>query len=283
MSQSSAGPLAGRVVLITGGARGIGRACCEAFAQAGASVALCDVDLPTATATQEALTARGLSVQAWQLDVRDRAAWEVVVRDVEARLGPVEVLVGNAGIMPVGSFLSLSEAQESRQVDINLNGLIHGIHAVLPGMQQRESGHLVQIASLAGRVPTPYGAVYAATKFGAVGLGESLRHELEGTGIHVTTVMPGFVQTELISGLQTPSWPKPSTPAAVAEATLKGVLRRKGRVYLPWFASMLVLLPWILPHWMALFLSRLFGVHQALKPADEAARSAYRERAAREP
>lgn len=273
------GVLTGKTVLVTGGARGIGRALCEEFGSAGAALALCDVDTDTAQSAALQMANAGLKVRCFTLDVRDRDAWTTVVAQIEAELGPVDVLIGNAGIMAVGPVLDLTGETEARQVDINLNGLIHGLHAVLPGMLSRGSGQIVHIASLAGRIPTPFGAVYAATKFGAIGLTEALRHELHGSGVTLTSVMPGFVQTELVTGLATPTWPKPSTPKAVARATLRGVLKRKGRVYVPWFTGILSVLPWLLPHSLSIWLSRLFGVHTILKPVDAAARTAYRARA----
>jgi NAD(P)-dependent dehydrogenase (short-subunit alcohol dehydrogenase family) len=264
---STASTLAGKTVLVTGGARGIGRALCEVFGQAGAQIALCDIDSQAAQATAAALSDQQIQVHTWELDVRDRSAWDTVVLEIEATLGPVDILIGNAGIMAVGDALSLRPQTESRQVDINLMGVIHGVHAVLPGMLQRQSGHIVHMASLAGRIPTPFGASYAATKFGVVGLTEALRHELHGSGISLTCVMPGFVQTELVSGLATPSWPRPRTPTEVAQSTLKGVMK-------------LVVLPWVVPHTLSIWLSRLFGVHAILKPVDEDARLPYRTRAA---
>jgi len=277
------GPLAGRVVLITGAARGIGRACAEAFGRAGARVALCDVDGQTVEATAAELAATGMDVHARILDVRDRAAWREAVSAIEEHWGPIDVVVGNAGIMAVGPFLEVSEAAEGQQVDINVHGLIHGLHAVLPRMQTRGRGHFVHIASLAGRVPAPFGAVYAATKFAVVGLTETLRHELHGTGIHFTCVMPGFVQTELISGLASPAWPKPATPESVARATVRAVVKKRARVYVPAYGGLIALLPWLLPHCVVVWLARMLGAHTMLRPVDPAARSAYRRRSRDKP
>jgi len=282
-SNSGAASLpADRIVLITGAARGIGAACADAFARAGARVAVCDIDIAGADATARQLQQAGGTARPWRLDVRDRSDWERVLAKITSTWGPVDVLIGNAGIMPVGPVLEIPEAVDRRQVEVNLNGIIHGVHTVLPTMLERHSGHIVNIASLAGRIPTPYGAVYAATKFGVVGFTEALRHELLETGIEITLVMPGFVETELISGLGRPAWPAPSTPAEVASAILRGVDRKTRHVYLPWYGGLLSLLPWILPHWLSVWLAGLTGVRKLLKPVDTGARAAYRLRAIEE-
>ncbi len=276
------GPLTAKVVLVTGAARGIGAACAEVFANAHAKVAICDIDLNESQNVAQRLNAAGFTTHAWHLDVRHREDWHRVREEITAMWGPVDILIGNAGLMPVGPVLEIPEAVDRRQIDVNLHGVINGVHVVLPDMLKQQSGHIVNIASLAGRIATPFGAVYAATKFGVVGFTEALRHELLNTGVEFTVVMPGFVETELISGLGRPAWPKPSTPAMVASAVLRGVLRKKGRVYLPWFGGILALLPWIVPHWLSVGLARLFGVQELLKPVNANARSAYRSRAIEE-
>jgi NAD(P)-dependent dehydrogenase (short-subunit alcohol dehydrogenase family) len=279
---AGAGALADQVVLITGAARGIGEALARAFAGAGARVAVCDIDTAGAHAVCATLRAGGADANVWELDVRDRAAWHRVVADIASTWGPVDVLIGNAGIMPVGPVLDVPESVDRRQVDINLHGVIHGVHAVLPAMVERRSGRIVNIASLAGRIATPFAGVYAATKFGVVGFTEALRHELLGTGVEFTLVMPGFVETELITGLGRPAWPAPSTPDQVAQAVLRSVVRGKRWVYLPWFGGLLALLPWIMPFWLSVWIARLTRVDRLLKPVDSSARLAYRRRAIEE-
>jgi NADP-dependent 3-hydroxy acid dehydrogenase YdfG len=271
-----------KIVLITGGARGIGAACVRAFANAGARVAVCDIDIDLAEQLCAEVRQGGGQAHAFTLDVRRRSQWLATIEKITAAWGTVDVLIGNAGIMPVGPFLEVSVEADVRQVDINLHGVTLGVRAVLPAMLDQGHGHIVNIASLAGRVPTPFGAVYSATKFAVVGFTEALGHELLGTNIHTTVVMPGFVQTELISGLDQPAWPSPSSPEQVAQTVLRAVIKRKRRVYLPWFGGLLALLPWVLPHWISVGLSKLFAIDHLLIPTDTDARDAYRQRAIEE-
>ncbi len=260
--------LDGTVALVTGGARGIGLACAQALREKGAQVAICDL---------ESAPVDGFDT--WKLDVRDRAAFVQVVAEVHERLGPVELLINNAGIMPVGGVLDMPEETDRLQVDVNLHGVINGIHAVLPGMLNRGIGHIVNVASLAGRIPTPYSAVYSATKFGVVGLTESLRYEHHGSGVRFTTVLPGYVDTELIAGLRQPWWPRPVSPDAVAQALCAAIRTGRGRVYVPRIGGFLSLLPWILPHWLARLLGTSTGAVTLLKKVDEEVRKPYRTRA----
>ena len=169
--------LRGRVALVTGGARGIGKATTRALLAAGARVAIADIDSQAAEATAEALSADG-TTRAYGLDVTDRHQFEDVVQEIEAQLGPVDLLVNNAGIMVLGPFLQLDQRLDERQVDINVYGVINGMRTVVPSMVRRGTGHVVNIASSAGRVGVPFAATYSATKFAVIGLTEAVRYEL---------------------------------------------------------------------------------------------------------
>ena len=140
--------LSGKVVAITGGARGIGRATAAALIREGARVAIGDVDAATAQQTAEEL---GAGTVALELNVTDRESFEGFVSQVEERLGPVDVLINNAGIMPVGRFVDEDDATAARQIDINLHGVIYGTKIALRRMLPRRSGHIVNIASVAGK------------------------------------------------------------------------------------------------------------------------------------
>uniref|UniRef100_UPI000B2DB275 SDR family NAD(P)-dependent oxidoreductase n=1 Tax=Nocardia pseudovaccinii TaxID=189540 RepID=UPI000B2DB275 len=153
--------LEGARVLITGAGRGIGQSTAELFAAEGAEIAIADVDTAAAESAAAAIGAR-----AYELDVRARDQWDKVVAD----FGAVDVLVNNAGVMPAGAFLDEPDAVGHATFDINVWGLIHGMRAVVPGMIERRRGHVVNVASLAGKIPVAGLAVYNASKFAAVGL-----------------------------------------------------------------------------------------------------------------
>lgn len=165
--------LKGARVLITGAGRGIGQSTAELFAAKGAEIAIADVDT---VAAESAATAIGAC--AYELDVRARDQWDKVVAD----FGAVDVLVNNAGVMPAGAFLDEPDAVGRTTIDINVWGLIHGMRAVVPGMIERRRGHVVNVASLAGKIPVAGLAVYNASKFAAVGLSAATRLEFAPQG-----------------------------------------------------------------------------------------------------
>ena len=186
--------LAGKVVAITGGARGIGRATADALIAQGARVAIGDIDTPLAEQTASDLGSGTLGLP---LDVTSRESFDAFLTEVESRLGPLDVLVNNAGIMPIGPFVNETDSTAKRLVDINLHGVIHGSKLALERFIPRGRGHLVNIASVAGKGGFPGGATYCATKHAVVGLSEAIRAEMRKTDIDVSIVMPVVVNTEL--------------------------------------------------------------------------------------
>ena len=167
--------LTGKVAVITGGGRGIGRAIAEALTREGVRVAIGDVDREAAERTAAEL---GDGASALPLDVTDLAGFTAFLDEVERRLGPLDVLVNNAGIMPVTPLEEESAASIARQLEINLHAVIHGTQEAMRRMRPRGTGHIVNIASLAGKAGYPHLATYCATKHGVVGLSEAVRLEL---------------------------------------------------------------------------------------------------------
>ena len=170
--------LKGKVVAITGGARGIGKATARALVLKGAKVAIGDLDRELAEQTAAEL---GGETIALELDVTRRDSFEGFLDQVEERLGSLDVLVNNAGIMPLGRFVEEDDLTAQRMVDINVHGVMYGMKLALPRMQRRNSGHLVNIASQAGKAGFPGGATYCGTKHFVVGVSEAVRAELRGT------------------------------------------------------------------------------------------------------
>jgi NAD(P)-dependent dehydrogenase (short-subunit alcohol dehydrogenase family) len=213
--------LTGKVVVVTGGARGIGAATARALVAAGARVAIGDLDLDVTERTAKEIG----GVLALRLDVTDHAGYTAFLDEVEGALGPIDVLINNAGIMPVTEFDQESTASIDRQLAINLRAVIHGCQEAVARMKPRGRGHIVNVASVAGKIGFPGIATYCATKHGVVGLSEALHLELRGTGIAVSCVMPAIVRTELTDGVRDHPLMKSSTPEEVAEAIL-GALRK---------------------------------------------------------
>ena len=170
--------LYGKVVAITGGARGIGKATAQALVRKGAKVAIGDLDVELAQKTAAEL---GGDTLALELDVTRRDSFEGFLDQVEERLGSLDVLVNNAGIMPIGDFVEESDRTAQMMVDINVHGVLYGMKLALPGMQRRNSGHIVNIASQAGKAGFPGGATYCGTKHFVVGASEAVRQEVRET------------------------------------------------------------------------------------------------------
>jgi NADP-dependent 3-hydroxy acid dehydrogenase YdfG len=267
--------LGGQVVAITGGARGIGRATAAALIAQGTRVAIGDIDASLAERAAEELGAGTIGLA---LDVTDRDSFDAFLQEVETRLGPLDVLINNAGIMPIGEFAKETDATAKRMVDINLHGVIFGSKLALERFLPRRRGHLVNIASIAGKGGVVHGATYAATKHAVVGLTESLRQELRGTGVDLTVVMPVGVNTELYSGLQQMRGLKTPEPEDVADAIVEALQTGRFEVYVPKSIGVTVRLGVLLPRRAAEAVARMIKADQVLTAPNHTARAAYEAR-----
>jgi 2-hydroxycyclohexanecarboxyl-CoA dehydrogenase len=188
-----------RVAVVTGGAGGIGAAICDALARDGWNVAVWDVDLGAAEARAATLAAdTGARTHAFRVDIADGEQVRSAVADAEARLGPIEALVNNAGIDVIKPFVDSTEDEWDRIIAVNLKGTIACCRAVLDGMIERESGRIVSIASDAGRVGSSGEAVYSATKGGVIAFTKTLAREVARQNIRVNCVCPGPTETALL-------------------------------------------------------------------------------------
>ena len=267
--------LGGQVVAVTGGARGIGRATAAALITQGARVAIGDIEAQLAERTAEEL---GSGTVGLPLDVTERASFESFIGTVEERLGPLDVLINNAGIMPIGSFAEETDATAHRMIDINLHGVIYGSKLALERFLPRRRGHLVQIASVAGKAGFPGGATYCATKHAVVGLSEAIRAELRGTGVDISVVMPIVVNTELGSGLpQTRSF-KPVQPEDVADAIVEALQTGRYEVFVPKSVGGFMRFNTLLPRKWAEAMGRAMKSDQVLRHPDHGQRAAYEAR-----
>ncbi len=267
--------LPGTVAFITGGARGIGRATARAFAARGMKVALGDRDRDLA---EQAAREIGGDTIGLALDVVLRESFERAVDAAEQRLGALDVLVNNAGIMPVGPFLAESDATTRRIVEVNVYGVLHGMKIVLPRFIARGGGHLVNLASMAAKVPAPGGVTYSGTKHFVLGASDALRQELRGTGVEVTCVMPGPVCTEMMAGLRPARGVRQVTAEEVAEAIVAALHRPRFEVHVPAAAGRMHALSQLLPRRAREVLLRAVRADRVLTDIDHAARHAYEER-----
>jgi NADP-dependent 3-hydroxy acid dehydrogenase YdfG len=271
--------LAGQTVAITGGARGIGRATAAVLAGQGMRVAIGDLDLQAA---REAASEIGASALALPLDVTERASFAAFLEGVEEQLGPLDVLINNAGIMQVGRFVDEDDLTARRMIDINLGGVILGTKLALERMVPRNRGHIVNISSQAGKYGAPGGATYSATKHAVIGLTEAVRGELRlmRADIDVSYVMPFVVNTELGSGLGQARGMRSLQPSDVAEAILDALRRGSVEVWVPRSARTTQLLGTLLPRRVSEALARAMKADMVLAGADAAVRRGYELRAA---
>ncbi|HMF05135.1 MAG TPA: 3-oxoacyl-[acyl-carrier-protein] reductase [Acidimicrobiia bacterium] len=191
-----------RVAFVTGGSRGIGRACAVALAEAGHRVAFCySSDEDGAKDTRAAVEDAGADALAVRADIRDPAAVDTAVGEIEEAFGPVEVLVNNAGTNEDGLIARMSEDQWRRVVDTNLTGAFHTIRRATPKMMRARWGRIVNVSSVVGHRGGPGQANYAAAKAGLLGLTRSVAHELAPRNVTCNVVAPGPIVTSMTEGL----------------------------------------------------------------------------------
>ncbi|MFY9587972.1 MAG: SDR family oxidoreductase [Actinomycetota bacterium] len=225
-------PLTDRVVLITGASRGLGVEMARRFAREGSRLALAARSGSDLEKVRAEMGERGAKAIAVPADVSDLESLRAMLKEVESGLGPVDVLVNNAGIEDVFDFESTSPDRIEQIVQVNLIGPLWLTRLVLPSMIERRTGHICNISSLAGVTPVPHNAVYSSTKHGLVGMSRSLRMELEEHGVEVSVVCPGFVEGGMFE-----KWGRPALKSAgsvtmeqVADAVLKAVTENKGEI-----------------------------------------------------
>ncbi len=270
-------PLRGKVVAITGGARGIGKATAKALVREGARVAIGDIDVELVERTATELGGEAIALE---LDVTERASFARFLDETEKQLGPLDVLVNNAGIMPIGSFVAEDDATARRMVDINVHGVLFGMKEALPRMLEHGSGHVVNIASQAGKAGFPGGATYCATKHAVVGASEAVRAELRDTGIELSCVMPAIVNTELATGLKQARGIKTVEPEDVADAIVEALKRPYFDVHVPRISGAIGKLIAVLPRRGREAVAQALGADRVLADADFGHRAGYEERAA---
>ncbi len=272
--------LAGETAAITGAARGIGRVTAESLQRQGMRMAIGDLDLDAARQTASEL---GPSAVAVELDVTDRPSFYEFLNIAEEQLGPVDVLVNNAGIMPIGPFLEEDDATAQRILDINVHGVMLGMKLVLPRMIGRGSGHVVNIASQAGKYGFPGGATYCASKAAVINLSRAVRKEMRGLGVEISVISPVAVNTELGLGLSEPRQRqfRKIEPQEVADAIVETLRVPRFDVHVPKQLGISERVAALLPIAVQDGLSRVSKADAVLSHVDKAARAGYELRAAR--
>ncbi|WOE41735.1 SDR family oxidoreductase [Acinetobacter chinensis] len=269
--------LKGKVVAVTGGARGIGFAIATALVAQGAKVSIGDVDIQLAKQAAEKLGA-----VAFELDVRDRASFAAFIEQTIAYYGELYALVNNAGIMPMGAFLEEDPALADAQIDINFRGVVYGMQQALPVLLAQGQGHIVNIASLAGRFAIPGAAVYTGTKFAVVGMTEAVAADYRDSGVYFSAIMPSKVLTELSSGTDGADQGIPAvTPEQVAQAVVGVLVKPRLLVAVPDYLQVAHSAYHLLPAWVQDKGRRLLGDRRILEKLDKSAHAGYADRISR--
>lgn len=256
----------GKVVIITGAARGIGARTAQQFTDHNAIVCVGDIDTPER-----------------YLDVTDTASWRRFVADVLDTHGRIDILVNNAGVMPLGAFETEDEHTTDLVLDVNVRGVINGMRAVLPAMRHAGTGHIVNVASMAGMIPIPGMVSYNASKFAALGASLAARREYAGTGITISAVLPSAVRTELASGVRLGAGLPTVEPDDVARAILRTVRTRAARTSVPrWVGPLWALTDAVFPESVQRAVRDRIDDRRALHSVDSAGRAGYIQRLQRQ-
>jgi short-subunit dehydrogenase len=228
--------LRGRNALLTGAAGGLGHYIARSLAAEGVNLALCDLPSAPVDDLIAELRPRGIAVEAVPADLTETAGLEQLARDAEQAIGPLDILVNNAGLEFGKSFLEQTRSELELITSVNLLAVMELTRVVLPGMLERRSGHVVNIASVAGKIASPYLASYAATKHGVVGFTHSLRAELGSEPVGLTAICPIFISRVGMYGRVEAELPEPpremSTmpPESVGEAVVKGIRENRAEI-----------------------------------------------------
>ena len=264
--------LNGKVVAITGGARGIGRATSAALLAQGARVAIGDLD---AELTRQVAAELGAGAVGLPLDVTSRESFAAFLDRVERELGPLDVLVNNAGIAPTGEFARESDAVSWRVLEVNVTGTMLGCKLALERMLPRGSGHIVNVSSGLGRTPAPGLATYSASKHAIVGLTGALRRELDGTGLEVHLILPNLIGTEMAAGVRPLRGSRLGRPEEVAGSIVTVLQTGRREAYVPRQLGWMVAVEAITPQPAVRRIRRLLGADRMFTQVDALERAAY--------
>jgi NAD(P)-dependent dehydrogenase (short-subunit alcohol dehydrogenase family) len=269
----------GGTIAITGAARGIGHAIAKALLSRGAQVVIGDRDVDALEPAVTALAALGPAT-GHPLDVTDKESFAAFLDKARSTGGGrLDVLVNNAGVMPIGPFLGQSDRAIRSAIDVNFYGVLNGCRLVLPEMIARRGGHVVNIASMAGMLGVPGQAVYAGTKFAVVGLTMALSDEFGPQGVEVSAVLPTFTNTDLIAGTSPTAAQRPVQPGDVAAAVVKVLNKPTTIVSVPGQLRFVAALTQMLSPRGRRWLNKKMGNDRVFLEFDATARKGYEDRA----
>jgi NAD(P)-dependent dehydrogenase (short-subunit alcohol dehydrogenase family) len=242
-------PYNDKTAMVTGGASGMGRELCRGLASRGARVLIADINGGEAERAASEITATGFNARAVALDVTDENAVFKAVGDAAAEFGSLDYYFNNAGIGLSADARDLTMGQWRKVFDVNLFGVLYGTMAAYAVMARQGSGHIVNIASMAGFAPFSINAPYTASKYGVVGLTQALRHETADLGVRMTLVCPGIVRTAFYDAIEIIGTDRETymsrmprrliTPERAAEIILGGVARNRALIIFPFHARVL--------------------------------------------
>jgi len=257
----------GKRALVTGAARGIGRAIALALADRAAEVVIGDLRLADAQRTADEIAAVGGTSHAYELDVTDVEAIKRFRSQLHQEVGPIQLLVNNAGTVFGGSFLDVPIERHELTYRVNTLGMVAVTHAFLPDLIDAADSHLVQIVSASAFVGLPFGSTYASSKWAAFGFSESLRQELDVLGhrqVGVTAVCPGYVDTGLFNGAEPPKFTRMLKPESLAKNVLRAVERNRPVLMTPRLTQIAPGLRGLVPTGWLDSVGRMFGVSTSM-------------------
>ena len=231
--------LDGKVALVTGAARGLGKCTASNFAREGSRLVITDIDAAELERTAGEMSLAGHETHPYVTDISDRDACLKLAEKVRDEVGQVDVLVNNAAIALNERILDMSEEAFRRITDVNLLGQVWMMQAFVPEMVRRGRGHVVNICSILGKVAVPRLGAYTATKFAFAGLTDTIRQELRGSGVDFTIVNPGYIATGMFEGAKVPIITSWQDPQHVADALLEAVKKNRAEIYVPRFMTRL--------------------------------------------
>ena len=259
--------LDGKRVLITGGAQGIGLAMAIKFAERGAEIIIADINEEKLAETKAGLEARAIVASTFQVDVTNPASIAALRAQIAAEVGPIDILINNAGVVFGGPFAETPLDQHFKTYEVNVLGLVAMTHAFIDDLIARPEAHIVHIASASGLIGLPYGATYASSKWAVIGFGESIRAELNLQGhthVHHTIVCPSYIGTGMFEGAEAPKATNILQPDELADKVVNAVEGNTIHVLEPFMVKLTPIIKALLPVSLYDKISHLFGADTSM-------------------